>query len=349
MLHMHAGHLNQVFAMTHERTNFADRLFGAKRGPQQANRVQILKPLTIQYVGLAARNVMHVLSIDQMDFNISRLQDLKQWDPVDASGFHGHRVDATLLQPVRKGVQIFGECGKRSHRFGIPIGRYGDKDLGRPNINTAGVGSHYGQTPVQFSMLPFLGTFSLCLGHGSSPFVKFGNEPGVQNREISQAGSSQHKQRLRVTNVMAHGPGIKLLDGLAEASTNGDTIYAYRCRLRFCTRRQGRNWTNEKFLTVMELASRTALDTPWQRMAKEGWPRHQINGPVPLKSAARSVSPVGRNIKNGVVRATADNRWLERTTPSAPAKEASRLFLNGRSHPSFAKEGSSIRMLRDIY
>jgi len=30
-------------------------------------------------------------------------------------------------------------------------------------------------------------------------------------------------------------------------------------------------------------------------------------------------------------------------------KEASPLFLNGRSHPSFAKEGSSIRMLRDIY
>src|SRR6266704_6169394 len=87
-------------------------------------------------------------------------------------------------------------------------------------------------------------------------------------------------------------------------------------------------------------------------LAKEGWPRHQVNGPVPLKSAARSVSPVGRNIKKGVVRSTSDNRWLERTTlpcfalsgshslrscPSAPAKEASPLFLNGRSHPSFAK------------
>src|SRR5947208_8528788 len=75
-------------------------------------------------------------------------------------------------------------------------------------------------------------------------------------------------------------------------------------------------------------------------LAKEGWPRHQVNGPVPLKSA------------DGVVRPTSDNRWLERTTlpcfalsgshslrscPSAPAKEASPLFLNGRSHPSFAK------------
>ena len=53
------------------------------------------------------------------------------------------------------------------------------------------------------------------------------------------------------------------------------------------------------------------------------------------------MSPVGRNIKNGVVGSTSDNRWLEPTTPSAPAKEASRHFLNGRSHPSLSKEGTS--------
>src|SRR5256712_10833407 len=57
--------------------------------------------------------------------------------------------------------------------------------------------------------------------------------------------------------------------------------------------------------------------------------------------AARSVSPVGRNIKNGVVRSTSDNRWLEPTTPSTPAKETSRHFLNGRSHPSLSKERTS--------
>src|SRR5438128_5210994 len=43
----------------------------------------------------------------------------------------------------------------------------------------------------------------------------------------------------------------------------------------------------------------------------------------------------------GVVGSTSDNRWLEPTTPSAPAKEASRHFLNGRSHPSLSKEGTS--------
>src|SRR5205823_12319526 len=35
------------------------------------------------------------------------------------------------------------------------------------------------------------------------------------------------------------------------------------------------------------------------------------------------------------------NRWNERTTPSAPDKEASRFFDSWRSHPSLAKEGTT--------
>jgi len=41
---------------------------------------------------------------------------------------------------------------------------------------------------------------------------------------------------LRVTSVVAHGPGTKLLHGLAEASTNGVTAYAYRRRAGFLKR-----------------------------------------------------------------------------------------------------------------
>src|SRR5439155_1831155 len=64
--------------------------------------------------------------------------------------------------------------------------------------------------------------------------------------EISQAGSSQHKPRLCVTNVIAHGPGIKLLYGLAEASTTGDTTYAYRCRVQFLRPHPGQYWTRSQ-------------------------------------------------------------------------------------------------------
>src|SRR6266568_5128999 len=76
-------------------------------------------------------------------------------------------------------------------------------------------------------------------------------------------------------------------------------------------------------------------------LAKEGTAAPSSKRPRSFGGAARSVSPVGRNIKNGVVRSTSDNRWLEPTTPSTPAKEASRHFLNGRSHPSLSKERTS--------
>jgi hypothetical protein len=52
---------------------------------------------------------------------------------------------------------------------------------------------------------------------------------------------------------MAHGPGIKLVNGLAEASTNGDTIYTYRCRARFLTPTMP-GLVPSQFLTVMPLA-----------------------------------------------------------------------------------------------
>src|SRR4030095_14857346 len=99
MLDMHAGHLNQVFTMPHQRTNFANRLFWAKGCPQQANRMQILKPLAIENVRFAAWNMMHVLGIDQMDLNAPSLEDLKQQDPIETGRIHSDRVHAALLQP----------------------------------------------------------------------------------------------------------------------------------------------------------------------------------------------------------------------------------------------------------
>src|SRR6266704_6689164 len=73
------------------------------------------------------------------------------------------------------------------------------------------------------------------------------------------------------------------------------------------------------------------------------WPAGQLwillgKGGVAAPSSKRSRSFGGAA---GVVRSTSDNRWLEPTTPSAPAKEASRHFLSGRSHPSLSKEGTS--------
>src|SRR5689334_3833230 len=231
MLHMNAGQLDQIVAMPHQRTDFADRLFGTKRGFQQTHRMQILKPLAIQHVGFATGNMVHMLGIDEMDFNTARFQNLKQRYPVHTGRFHGHRVHTTLLQPIRQSVQIFREGRKRSHRFGVTICGYRDENLCGSNIHAAGIGSHHGQMALQLSR-----SLTMCLCHGSSPLLKVRQRARCAKGKIYQAGSSQRKQRLRVTSVVAHGPGTKLLHGLAEASTNGIAAYTYRRRAEFLKR-----------------------------------------------------------------------------------------------------------------
>jgi len=69
---------------------------------------------------------------------------------------------------------------------------------------------------------------------------------------------------LRVTNVIAHEPGIKLLDGLAEASTNGETTYAYRCRPQFLSTLHGLDRAS-KVPYCYWSGRRTVGDTPWPR------------------------------------------------------------------------------------
>src|SRR5262245_3391480 len=63
-------------------------------------------------------------------------------------------------------------------------------------------------------------------------------------------------------------------------------------------------------------------------LAKEGWPRHQENGAKP---------PLME--RTGWLVHLPINRWLERTAPSAPAKEASRNFLTGAATPPSPRRG----------
>jgi len=78
--------------------------------------------------------------------------------------------------------------------------------------------------------------------------------------------------------------------------------------------------------THLILLNAWAKQTPL--LGKGGVDAPSRNIPVPLKGA------------DGVVRSNSKTISLERTTPSAPAKLASRHFFNRRSHPSFAKEGT---------
>ena len=146
-----------------------------------------------------------------------------QYTPVDSIATVSTRH---CCSQSAKACKILGKGGKRSYRVGVAIGGYGDKNLRRPNVDPASVGSQSRQTPVQLSDA----SWSLVFAMDRLRCMKFGNEPGVQKLKISQAGSSQHKHRVACHQCFAHGPGIKLLDGLPNKHQWG-TTYAYRCRV----------------------------------------------------------------------------------------------------------------------
>src|SRR5439155_15567289 len=67
-------------------------------------------------------------------------------------------------------------------------------------------------------------------------------------------------------------------------------------------------------------------------LGKGGVDAPSRNVPVPLKGA------------DGVVRSNSKTISLERTTPVCARLGGFATFFNGRSHPSFAKEGTSLQL-----
>ena len=103
--------------------------------------MQLLQPLAIQHVGRAARHVLHLPRIDQLDLEAALGQQLEQRNPVDPGGFHDHGVNAALLQPIGQPAQLAGERGKAAHVLprGVPPGRYGDPVFLGPDIDAGRV------------------------------------------------------------------------------------------------------------------------------------------------------------------------------------------------------------------
>ena len=60
VLHMHRSRFHQVGPMTAQRTQGADRCLRTERATQQTHRMQVLQPLTVAYVRLASRYMLHV-------------------------------------------------------------------------------------------------------------------------------------------------------------------------------------------------------------------------------------------------------------------------------------------------
>ncbi len=104
---------------------------------QQAEGVQLLQPLAILDVALAAGHGFQPTRIDEANNEPSRFQHFKQRNPVDTGGFQRHGRDGVLLQPVGNGIKILRERFKPpDHRIAAVGARNGHKVVAITDIDS---------------------------------------------------------------------------------------------------------------------------------------------------------------------------------------------------------------------
>jgi hypothetical protein len=80
-----------------------------------------LQPFGIADIGLAPWHVLGVARVDQHCGETALLQNLEDWDPVNACTLHGDRRHAALLEPIGDPMQVTGEGTEAAHRLRITI------------------------------------------------------------------------------------------------------------------------------------------------------------------------------------------------------------------------------------
>ncbi len=78
--------------------------------------------------------------VHQHDFESFSFQELKAGDPINAGGFHGHAVNAAVLEPLGHFLQVGSFASKAAHRFLIAIRRDTDEKLASSDIDPACIG-----------------------------------------------------------------------------------------------------------------------------------------------------------------------------------------------------------------
>src|SRR5260370_16300627 len=104
VLRVFGGHLEQAAAVSPESAHRTDVFRWAEAGLQQSYRVQILNPLTVGHITLAAADGLQRMRVDQIDLEATLFQNLKQWDPVHPGALHRYLPAAPTLQPLGQGV-----------------------------------------------------------------------------------------------------------------------------------------------------------------------------------------------------------------------------------------------------
>jgi hypothetical protein len=85
---------------------------------------QLTEPLGVLHVGLAARHILDVLSVDQPELEVV-LEQVVDRLPVDARGLHRHVRDTQTLEPISQRQQLAGhrlELGAQLCAIALRVG-----------------------------------------------------------------------------------------------------------------------------------------------------------------------------------------------------------------------------------
>lgn len=179
-------HLDQTATVSPKRPHGADESRRSETGTEQADRVEVLKPLAIGDIGLPPRYVLHVLCVDQIDFQASRFQDLGKGNPINAGRLHRHGMNAAVHEPVGQRMQIASEGGKLRTGCGSRSALTAPYNSLAPTSMPAASGCKTGS--VSHLLLPFL---AICSSHqaGRMPGVRTQNKLPIEivagNRQTS--------------------------------------------------------------------------------------------------------------------------------------------------------------------
>jgi hypothetical protein len=142
VLDMLSARAQEHGALAEEASKDNDLVRRAEGAIEQAEGVQLLDPLAVEDVGLAARDVLHTAGVDEADVEGAFFEDLEEGDPVDAGGLHGDGGHAAGGEPVGQGVEVSGEGFELPDVVALRIraGRYGGEVGVGADVDARGVG-----------------------------------------------------------------------------------------------------------------------------------------------------------------------------------------------------------------
>ncbi len=154
--------------------------------------MQLLDPLRVVDVCLAARDVLRVTRIDEHDIEATSLENLEHWYPIDTGRLHRDGGDAQSYEPVGQPVQITREAPERPHGLRVKLRGHRDDMKRCPDV-------HAGSAPMHRSQRRRRARPHLLLAHHG--YLQRGPEGGSARLNTFLNGIARGRHHYQVRNT----------------------------------------------------------------------------------------------------------------------------------------------------